>query len=102
MERSMLILIAGGTASGKSTVVKEIETKIGESVISLCTDDFVNREGIQLIPNSSFEDQFNSHFNFNDPDRIEKGRLLGNLEAFLRGEEVEIRLRQKILNKPSI
>ncbi|KLL01966.1 MAG: uridine/cytidine kinase [Mycoplasmataceae bacterium RC_NB112A] len=102
MNKPILIIIAGGTSSGKSTLAKRIEENFkAKGVVNLCAENYIDREGIDLslLTNPCFEDQCNHHLEFNDPERMKKECLLKNLEDFFRRKEVvEIEVREKDQN----
>jgi uridine kinase len=96
--KPILIVIAGGTSSGKSTTVRKMEEKFKGRVVNLCAENYITREDIHLTLESSFKDHLNHHSEFNNPKRMEKERLLKDLEGFSDRKKVKIKAREKNLD----
>src|SRR5688500_6788952 len=98
-KKPILILIAGGTSSAKSTLAKKIEEHFRKNgVVNLCAENYIKRGDIHLTLDSSFGDQLDHHFKFNDPTRLKKVRLMKNLKGFINWEKQKIRVRKKDSN----
>src|SRR6266513_3161471 len=98
MNKPILIIIAGGTSSGKSTTARKIEEKFKGRAVNLCAENYITREDIHLTLESSREEHLNHHSEFNNPKRMEKERLLKDLEDFLDRKNVKIKAREKNLD----
>ena len=86
MTTRMLIGIAGGSASGKSTLAKAlsaaIQDQLGIPAMLLATDPYMRRENGQG-PTFFFKAGGVEMFNANHPESVDWGRLLRDLDALL-------------------
>lgn len=81
--KPLVILVAGGSASGKSTVVGEILKKAGlEDVIIIRHDDYYLDQ--KDVP---FEARLK--MNYDHPKSLDNDLLLNHLNALIRGESIE-------------
>lgn len=81
--KPLLLLVAGGSASGKSTVVKEIVNKAGlDDVLIIKHDDYYKD-----FPMQSFEDR--KKINYDHPESLDNDLLFAHLNALLKGETIE-------------
>lgn len=88
-----LIGVAGGTASGKSTVCKKIMEQLGQAemdhtqrqVVSISQDSFYR----ELTPAEKLKAQ-KGLFNFDHPDAFNEELLYKTLQLILKGHKVEI------------
>ncbi|XP_017849393.1 uridine-cytidine kinase isoform X2 [Drosophila busckii] len=88
-----LIGVAGGTASGKSTVCKKIMEQLGQAemdhtqrqVVSISQDSFYR----ELTPSEKLKAQ-KGLFNFDHPDAFAWDFMEKTLEQILKGQKVEI------------
>ncbi|XP_065072471.1 uridine-cytidine kinase isoform X4 [Ochlerotatus camptorhynchus] len=88
-----LIGVAGGTASGKSTVCKRIMEQLGQAdmdhaqrqVVSISQDSFYR----ELTPAEKLRAE-KGLFNFDHPDAFNEELMLETLQAVLQGQKVEI------------
>lgn len=79
----LLILVAGGSASGKSTVVSEIVEKAGlQDVLIIRHDDYYKDQ--QNIP---FEKRLD--VNYDHPDSLDSDLLQEHLQSLLQGKSIE-------------
>lgn len=99
----MIIGIAGGTGSGKSTVSKSIERELGTENVVLISQDsyYVNQ------PHLSFEERAKQ--NYDHPEAFEDSLLLEHLLQLRNGQPIQVpvydfaqhlRTNQSILVKP--
>lgn len=77
-----LIGIAGGSGSGKSTVVKKI---ISSHPLSLCIEQDSYYKSASFINNSNI-----TAFNFDHPDAFDTDLMLSHLMKLKNGEDVDI------------
>ena len=80
---SVVIGIAGGSGSGKTTVQRRIMERFGPRRIALLDHDAYYRDLDHLAP----EDR--ARFNFDHPDALETDLMVAHLDALLAGEAVE-------------
>lgn len=81
--KPLLMLVAGGSASGKSTVVTEILHKAGlEDVLIIRHDDYyLNQDHLDL--------EKRKEVNYDHPDSLDNQLLLTHIHALLNGESIE-------------
>lgn len=81
--KPLLILVAGGSASGKSTVVSEIVSKAGlEDVLIIRHDDYYKDQS-----NIPFENRLD--INYDHPDSLDSDLLQHHLNLLLKGQSIE-------------
>lgn len=79
----LLILVAGGSASGKSTVVSEIVNKAGlDDVLIIRHDDYYKDQS-----NVAFEKRLD--VNYDHPDALDSDLLQDHLSQLLMGNSIE-------------
>src|SRR5690625_4435385 len=83
-EKPLIIGVAGGSGSGKTTVVDKILQRIGKSNIQLIEHDSYYRD-LKHLPFSEREKE-----NFDHPSALETELMIHHLEALRRGEEVQM------------
>jgi uridine kinase len=82
MER-LVIGIAGGTGSGKTTVAKEIHSRLkGQSFLRLGQDSY-------YLDRSELPPEERSKINYDHPDAFDNALMVEHLEALRRGEAIE-------------
>ena len=79
----IIIGIAGGTGSGKTTVVNKIISQLSKDKVAVLSQDSYYRDSSHL----PLEER--QKLNFDHPDSIEFGLLVRHLEALKRGEPIE-------------
>jgi uridine kinase len=82
--RPLLIGIAGGTGSGKSTVARKIADGLPADSVAVIDHDSYYRDRSDL----SFEAR--SHLNFDHPDSLDNDLLVEHLEALRNSVAVEV------------
>jgi uridine kinase len=80
----IVIGIAGGTGSGKTTVANVILTRVGAERIALLAHDAYYRD-LQDLPRAQRET-----INFDHPDSLETELLVRHLEALRRWQPIEV------------
>ncbi|XP_058822824.1 uridine-cytidine kinase isoform X1 [Topomyia yanbarensis] len=88
-----LIGVAGGTASGKSTVCKRIMEQLGQADM-----DHAQRQVVTISQDSFYRELTaaekaraeRGQFNFDHPDAFNEKLMLQTLQAVLQGQKVEI------------
>lgn len=85
MDRRPVVLgVAGGSGSGKSTVVREIRRILGEETTAVFQHDAYYRDLSHLLPAQR------ATVNFDHPESLDTGLLVEHVEALLEGNAVEI------------
>jgi len=82
--RPIVIAVAGGTGSGKTTVAKEILERVGAQHIAYIPHDAYYRDLSHLSPDER------AQVNFDHPDSLETKLLVEHLLALRDGRAVEI------------
>lgn len=80
----IIIGVAGGTGSGKTTVAQTILKRVGEERIAFIPHDAYYRDLAHLPPNLRVQ------INFDHPDSLETDLLVEHLEMWRRGHPVEV------------
>ena len=81
MNKNILILIAGGTGAGKTTVTNEILDELHEDVTVINQDDYY-----KSFDELSFEER--KKINFDHPDAVDINLLVLHLKRLLKGQSV--------------
>jgi uridine kinase len=84
MKKPIIIGVAGGTASGKTTVAKRILETIGSDHLAYIQHDAYYRD-LSHLPLARRRE-----FNFDHPDSLENKLLIAHLELLLQGQPVQI------------
>lgn len=82
MKRPILIGIAGGTGSGKSTVTKEIFKAINEDRVTIIEQDSYYKDQ----SNISYEERVKT--NYDHPDAFDNKLLIAHLKDLLNGKSI--------------
>ena len=80
---SVVIGLAGGSGSGKTTVQRKVMERFGPRRIALLDHDAYYRDLAHLPP------ERRARFNFDHPDALETGLMVEHLDALLAGRSVE-------------
>jgi len=86
MKTPVVIGIAGGTGSGKTTVAKAIYDKVGSDRIEWISHDSYYRNFDALAPEER------KKINFDHPDSLETELLVRHLDVLTKGSSVEVPL----------
>lgn len=81
MNKNILILIAGGTGAGKTTVTNEILEELQENVTVINQDDYY-----KSYDELSFEDR--KKVNYDHPDALDMNLLVLHLKRLLKGQSI--------------
>ena len=84
MDRPIVIGLAGGTGSGKSTVVREIVHGVTPEAVTQLHHDAYYRDYGHL----DFDER--ARVNFDHPDSLETGLLVAHIDRLLEGHDVEM------------
>lgn len=83
MTRPVIVGIAGGTSSGKTSFARALATRVGEEQALLLSQDAYYRDPSHL----PFEER--TKINYDHPDAYETELLLEHLQALERGEAID-------------
>ncbi len=84
MRKPMVIGIAGGSGSGKTTVVQEVVKALGDQDVLVILHDSYYRDRSHLPPAERLK------INYDHPDALETSLLVEHLGRLLGGEPVEL------------
>ena len=84
MKTPVIIGIAGGTGSGKTTVARAIYDRVGSDRIEWIAHDSYYRDFDALSPEER------TKINFDHPDSLESELLMRHLDALCKGSAVEV------------
>jgi uridine kinase len=84
--KSIIVGIAGGTGSGKTTVARSIYDRVGSDRIEWISHDAYYRNFEALSPEERH------HINFDHPDSLETELLARHLDVLTKGAAVEVPL----------
>ncbi len=82
--RPIIIGVAGGTGSGKTTVAEAILSRVGEQRIAYIPHDAYYRDLTHLPSN------LRAQVNFDHPDSLETNLLVEHLELWRQGNAIEV------------
>jgi len=82
MDKSVIIGIAGGTGSGKSTVSDKIKEEFGDEVTILSHDFYYKR-------NDSLSCEERTKINYDHPDAIETEKMIKDITSLQEGKSIE-------------
>lgn len=82
MKNAVLIGIAGGTGSGKTTLARRLKNTFGDDVVLLCQDYYYNS-----FDNLTFEER--KQLNFDHPDAFDSELLIDQLKKLKSFEPVD-------------
>lgn len=80
--KSVLIVVAGGTASGKTTVVEKIHERLNSKDVQVISFDDYYKD----LSNLPIEDR--SKVNFDHPDSLDNDLLFEQLEQLINGQTI--------------
>ena len=83
-EKPIVFGVAGGTASGKTTVARAILEAVGAEQIAYLPHDAYYRD----MPHLSFEER--AHQNYDHPDSLETKLLIKHIRKLLQGKPVAV------------
>jgi uridine kinase len=83
-KRTVVVGVAGGTASGKTTISEAILDQVGHDRVAFIPHDAYYRD-LSHLP---YEER--CQVNFDHPDSLESELLIAHLDALCRGEAVEV------------
>lgn len=83
MEKPIVIAVAGGSASGKTTVVNEIKEALeGEDLVIIKHDDYYRDQSDKTM-------EERKKTNYDHPSSLENDLLIKHLKELIKGNEIE-------------
>ncbi|MDD2972205.1 MAG: uridine kinase [Lachnospiraceae bacterium] len=83
MNRNCIVGIAGGTASGKTTIVNRIKESFGENIVVISHDSYYKAHN-----DMNYEER--SHLNYDHPSSFDTERMIADIMKLKNNEEVDI------------
>lgn len=83
MKNNWIIGVCGGSASGKTTIVNRISEHFGADILVINHDSYYREHN-----DMTYEER--SKLNYDHPSSFETDRLVRDLNALLKGEEVDV------------
>ncbi len=83
MKKICIVGIAGGSASGKTTIVNRIKEKFGNDIVVISHDSYYKAHN-----ELSYEDR--SRLNYDHPSSFDTDLLISDVKKLKNGEEVDI------------
>ncbi|MBX6352266.1 MAG: uridine kinase [Thermoflavifilum sp.] len=80
----LIIGIAGGTGSGKTTVARAIVEQVGTASVLLLSQDAYYRDHPELSPEER------QHLNYDHPDAFDNDLLLTHLQQLRQGQTIDV------------
>ena len=84
MKRPVVIGVAGGTGSGKTTVVREIISALGQDAVSVIEHDSYYKDRSHLSPDER------SSINYDHPDALDTHLLVEHVRQLIEGRTVDV------------
>jgi len=84
MSKVLIIGIAGGSGSGKSTVVRQIQKRLHKDAVTVLPQDAYYKDNGHLSPEQR------AKINFDHPSSIEFSLLIKHLDALKEGNEINM------------
>ena len=81
---TLVIGIAGGTGSGKTTVASEILSRVGRNIISYIPHDAYYSDISELPPNER------AAVNFDHPNSLDTALMIKHIQALKKGELIQL------------
>lgn len=83
MEKIWVVGVAGGSASGKTTIINMIQEYFGEDIVVISHDSYYKAHD-----NMDYEER--SKLNYDHPDSLDTDRMVEDVHALIKGREVDI------------
>ena len=83
MDKLYVVGVAGGSASGKTTIVKKIEEYFGKDIVILSHDSYYKAHD-----DMSYEER--SQLNYDHPESFETDRMAEDISSLIKGNAIEV------------
>lgn len=81
--KTCVIGVAGGSASGKTTIVNKIKEHFGNEIVVISHDNYYKAHD-----NTSYEER--AKLNYDHPDAFETDRMANDIRHLIKGNSIEI------------
>lgn len=78
-----VIGVAGGSASGKTTIINKLKEYFGEDIVVISHDSYYRAHN-----DMTFEER--THLNYDHPDSLESERMAEDVRQLLKGNSIEM------------
>ena len=82
-EKIYVLGVAGGSASGKTTIINKLQDYFGEDIAVISHDAYYKAH-----PEMTFEER--SHLNYDHPDSFESDRMAEDVRKLIKGNAIEM------------
>ncbi|MBO6128389.1 MAG: uridine kinase [Pseudobutyrivibrio sp.] len=82
-EKICVLGVAGGSASGKTTIIKKLQDFFGEDIAVISHDSYYKAH-----PNMSYEER--SRLNYDHPDSFESDRMAEDVRKLIKGYAIDM------------
>ncbi len=82
-EKIYVLGVAGGSASGKTTIINKLQDYFGEDIAVISHDAYYKAH-----PEMTFEER--SHLNYDHPDSFESDRMADDVRKLIKGNAIEM------------
>ncbi|MBE5916701.1 MAG: uridine kinase [Pseudobutyrivibrio ruminis] len=82
-EKICVLGVAGGSASGKTTIIKKLQDFFGEDIAVISHDSYYKAH-----PNMSYEER--SRLNYDHPDSFESDRMAEDVRKLIKGYPIDM------------
>ncbi len=82
-KKNILIGVAGGTGSGKTTVTRSVKSRFGADEVTLIEQDYYYR------PHDDLPVEVRSRINYDHPDAFDADLLVDHVQRLIHGEPIE-------------
>lgn len=82
-EKICVLGVAGGSASGKTTIIKRLQDFFGEDIAVISHDSYYKAH-----PNMSYEER--SRLNYDHPDSFESDRMAEDVRKLIKGYAIDM------------
>lgn len=83
MDKIRVVGVAGGSASGKTTIVKKIQEYFGEDIVVLGHDSYYKAH-------NDMDYEARSQLNYDHPNSFDTERLVEDVQKLIKGQAVDI------------
>ena len=93
-EKICVLGVAGGSASGKTTIIKKLQDYFGKDIAVISHDAYYKAH-----PEMSFEER--SHLNYDHPDSFESDRMAEDVRKLIKGHPIDMPVYDYVIHNRS-